>query len=538
MTNSMALSLEQLSVQAKIAKMQLSLQNKPLNQHLLLPQLTQFIEKVEYQHFDVYLLTANYPVIPYLNWLGFAQQHFELSSVEYLIGHFQANINGKYTFKSGALFDNPQQSCILSAQTLLQDEKLLDLIGKMISNRCFSTRWLLNDEQAQNIQPHFRHKQIRFDRTIIITGDYESLQAICYLLPSLAQKCADEINEADHIAELKAETLPAFKDFIQTSFKTQLTDEQLNSLIWAQARLVEEQNWFSLDLTYLKRLFSRLNPNFSQADVELAVQDINGFNSSSRLYNFEQILKNTIKVDFSGEVVGQINGLTVVETALAEFGEPSRITANIFVGEGDIGDIERKSELGGNIHAKAMMILSSFVSRAFAKNEPLPISSNIVFEQSYHEVDGDSASLAELYALLSAISNVPIRQNVALTGAIDQLGNVLAVGGVDLKIEGYYVLAKLKAPMQTHHIIIPHANVTHLNLSSDILNAVSQGSLKIHAIKHVTEAADILTGLPAESDDGESLFAKVREELEHFGQELEQSRSILKKLALFFTKSR
>ncbi len=536
MNRSQSLHAEQLSVQAKISRMQLALHSEPISQYLLLPQLTQFIEKVKKRNFDIYLLAANYPVEDYLSWLNFDKQHLELNTIEYLIGHFQANINGKHTFNSGAIFNSDSQFCILPAHALIQDEKLLSLVAKVIENRCLSTRWLVNDEQANNINRQFRHKQLPFNKTVIISGDYETLQTICYLLPSFAQRCAGEITEADHIAELKIDTLIAFKQFIQTHILAKLSDDQLSSLIWALSRLVEEQNWFSLDLTYIRRLVSRLEPNFTQADVELAVQDINGFNSSSRLYNFEQILKDTIKVDFTGEVVGQINGLTVVETALSEFGEPSRITANIFVGEGDIGDIERKSELGGNIHAKAMMILSSFVSRVFAKNEPLPISSNIVFEQSYHEVDGDSASLAELYALLSAISNVPIRQNVALTGAIDQLGNVLAVGGVDLKIEGYYILAKLKAPTQTHHIIIPHANMSHLNLSSEVLNAVSQGSLKIHAIKHVTEASEILTGLPAESDSEESLYAKVRHELEHFGQELEQSRSFLRKLAFFFTK--
>lgn len=541
-TTSTLLAPEQLTLHAKIDNMQLAYRTAELNPYLLLPQLSQFVERVIQADFDVYMLATHYPVKDYLGWLGLSFFAPQQTAMDELLGYFTTEPSQRVTFKPGLLFNTTSQTILLDANDLLQDSKLLDIMGKIIRNRHLSSRWLMHEDTGTVTHNKYRHQKLKFDKQVILTGDYEAIQNVKFILPALSKLSCDEITEADQITELKIETVTAFNHFMtyyisQNNLKIDLSAEQTQHILWALARLIEEQSWFSLDLSYIKRLLSRLPKNFIGSDVELAVQDINGFNSSSRLYNFEQILKNTIKVDFDGEVIGQINGLTVVETALAEFGEPSRITANIFVGEGDIGDIERKSDLGGNIHAKAMMILSSFVARIFAKNVPLPISSNIVFEQSYHEIDGDSASLAELYALLSAISNVPIKQNVALTGAIDQLGNVLAVGGIDLKIEGYYVLAKLKSPAQVHHVIIPHANIGHLNLSSEILNAVSQGSLQIHAIKHVNEAAELLTGLPAESETQVSLFDKVREELEHYGQELEHSRSFLKKLALFFRKN-
>ncbi|WAJ71388.1 S16 family serine protease [Catenovulum adriaticum] len=541
-TTSTLLTPEQLTLHSKIDNMQLAYKTAELNPYLLLPQLSQFVSRVIQADFDVYMLATHYPVKDYLGWLGLSFFAPKQTASDELLGYFATEPNHRVAFKPGLLFTTNNQTILIDANDLLQDSKLLDIVGKVIRNRHLSSRWLMTEDTSNVTHNKYRHQKLKFDKQIIITGDYEAIQNVKFILPSLSKLTCDEITEADQITELKIETVTAFNHFMtyyisQHKLEIDLSIEQTQNILWALARLIEEQSWFSLDLSYLKRLLSRLPKHFIASDVELAVQDINGFNSSSRLYNFEQILKNTIKVDFSGEVIGQINGLTVVETALAEFGEPSRITANIFVGEGDIGDIERKSDLGGNIHAKAMMILSSFVARVFAKNIPLPISSNIVFEQSYHEIDGDSASLAELYALLSAISNVPIKQNVALTGAIDQLGNVLAVGGIDLKIEGYYVLAKLKSPSQVHHVIIPHANIGHLNLSSEILNAVSQGSLQIHAIKHVNEAAHLLTGLPAESETEVSLFDKVREELEHYGQELEHSRSFFKKLALFFRKS-
>lgn len=541
-TTSTLLTPEQLTLHSKIDDMQLAYKTAELNPYLLLPQLSQFVSRVIQADFDVYMLATHYPVKDYLGWLGLSFFAPKQTAMDELLGYFATEPSHRVVFKPGLFFNTDSQTILLDANDLLQDSKLLDIIGKIILNRQLSTRWLMTEDTSTVAHNKYRHQKLTFNKQVIITGDYEAIQNVKFILPSLSKLTCDEITEADHITELKIETVTAFNHFMtyyisQNKLDINLSIEQTQNILWALARLIEEQSWFSLDLSYLKRLLSRLPKHFIASDVELAVQDINGFNSSSRLYNFEQILKNTIKVDFSGEVIGQINGLTVVETALSEFGEPSRITANIFVGEGDIGDIERKADLGGNIHAKAMMILSSFVARVFAKNVPLPISSNIVFEQSYHEIDGDSASLAELYALLSAISNVPIKQNVALTGAIDQLGNVLAVGGIDLKIEGYYVLAKLKSPSQVHHVIIPHANIGHLNLSSEILNAVSQGSLQIHSIKHVNEAAQLLTGLPAESETEDSLFNKVREELAYYGQELEHSRSFLKKLALFFRKS-
>lgn len=194
--------------------------------------------------------------------------------------------------------------------------------------------------------------------------------------------------------------------------------------------------------------------------------------------------------------MGQVNGLTVVSVAGVEFGEPSRITATIHYGDGDIIDIERKSELSGNIHTKGVMILSAYLAHHFARHEPMSVSATVVFEQSYHEVDGDSASLGELCCLISALADVPFKQSVALTGAIDQFGQVQAIGGVNEKIEGFFDLCALRGLDGSHRVLIPESNQKQLVLRPDIVQAVEQGQFHIHTVDHVDEALSYLCDMP------------------------------------------
>ncbi len=199
-----------------------------------------------------------------------------------------------------------------------------------------------------------------------------------------------------------------------------------------------------------------------------------------------------------GAVVGQINGLSVIETlgSSYEYGEPVRITASLRVGgDGDVIDIERKAELAGQIHAKAMMIINGFLTKEFGAEQPLPVSASLVFEQSYSEIDGDSASLTGLCAVISVIAGVPIRQDLAVTGAVDQFGDVQAVGGVNEKIEGFYRVCRLHGFTGTQGVIIPSSCVEQLVLRPAVVNAVRAGKFHIFTVNHVTEAMKLLTTL-------------------------------------------
>jgi predicted ATP-dependent protease len=220
---------------------------------------------------------------------------------------------------------------------------------------------------------------------------------------------------------------------------------------------------------------------------------------ADRLYRrFHELVEtNTIRIETTGSQVGQVNGLSVVSIGGIDFGRPSRITARIQLGRGQVLDIERETELGGPIHSKGVLILSAFLGARFGAKRPLALNASIVFEQSYSGVEGDSASSAELYALLSAIADVPINQALAVTGSVDQRGQVQAIGGVNDKIEGFFDVCKLTGLTGDQGVIIPAANVRNLMLRSDVVDAVAAGSFHIHAIDHVDQGIELLTGLAA-----------------------------------------
>ncbi|NTW52602.1 MAG: AAA family ATPase [Chlorobiaceae bacterium] len=233
----------------------------------------------------------------------------------------------------------------------------------------------------------------------------------------------------------------------------------------------------------------------------------------------EAMMRGTILIDTDSEKVGQINGLAVYSLGDKSFGHPCRITARARLGKGEVIDIEREVEMGGPIHSKGVMILSGFLGARYAADQPLSLSATLVFEQSYSGVEGDSASSAELYALLSAISGLPIRQWLAVTGSVNQYGEVQAIGGVNEKIEGYFDLCVGRGLNGRHGVLIPASNVTNLMLRSDIVKAVESGLFSIYPISHIDEGIEILTGISAGEPDAEGAWpqgtvnAKVFERL-------------------------
>ncbi|MGI9408286.1 MAG: Lon protease family protein [Hyphomicrobiaceae bacterium] len=220
----------------------------------------------------------------------------------------------------------------------------------------------------------------------------------------------------------------------------------------------------------------------------------------------ETMIRNTILVDTDGEVAGQINGLSVLSLGQFAFGRPSRITASVRVGAGRVTDIEREVQLGGPLHSKGVMILWGYLASRYAQNVPLSLAASLVFEQSYGGVDGDSASSAELYALLSALSEVPIKQSYAVTGSVNQLGEIQAIGGVNEKIEGFFDLCKAKGLTGRQGVLIPSANVKHLMLREDVVEAVREEKFAVHSVESIDQGIEILTGQPAGTPDADGQF--------------------------------
>ncbi len=215
----------------------------------------------------------------------------------------------------------------------------------------------------------------------------------------------------------------------------------------------------------------------------------------------EAIHRNTLLIETSGHAVGQINGLSVFELGNTLFGQPTRITATVRLGEGEVVDIEREAKLGGAIHSKGVLILSALIGARFGAQRPLSLHASLVFEQTYGGVEGDSASLAEACALLSAIAAAPLSQSLAVTGSINQHGTVQVIGGVNEKVEGFFATCRQRGLTGAHGVILPAGNIEHLMLSDEVLQAVERGRFHIHAVTALDEAMTLLTGLPAGAVD-------------------------------------
>lgn len=212
--------------------------------------------------------------------------------------------------------------------------------------------------------------------------------------------------------------------------------------------------------------------------------------------HIELVLSGVRLIDTEGMRIGQINGLSVISFGDVWFGQPSRITATVRAGAGRIVDIERETEMGGKLHTKGVLILSSLLSAWYGDAQPLSLAASLVFEQSYAGVDGDSASTAELCALLSAIGRVPLKQSLAITGSIDQLGDIQAIGGINEKIEGFFDVCKARGLTGEQGVILPQSNVQHLMLREDVVQAVAAGTFHLYGMTELADAMTLLTGLP------------------------------------------
>lgn len=258
----------------------------------------------------------------------------------------------------------------------------------------------------------------------------------------------------------------------------------------------------------------------ARADVEQAIAAQIRRADRLRERSHETILRGILHIDTDGERVGQVNGLSVFQLGDFSFAQPSRITANTRLGEGELLDIQREVKLGGSIHSKGVLILSSFLASRYAAEQPLPLSASLVFEQTYGHVEGDSASVAELCALLSSLANVPIRQSLAVTGSVDQFGRVQAIGAVNEKIEGYFDICSRRGLTGSQGVLIPAANVAHLMLRRDVVEAATAGRFHVYAVETVDQALELMTGIAVGVPDAEgrhpegSLNGRVAQRLE------------------------
>lgn len=398
-------------------------------------------------------------------------------------------------------------------------------------------------QEGKTLTPFFTPEATPIKLKLILVGDRLDVAEFQMLDRDMSERI---FLRADLVSEVNIEEeLPDYLQYLAWLRERwnllDFTPAALAALCRHASRLCDHQEWLSLSEVQLSAIMRMADSLARELEADVVTDEhIRGAleEQDYRLnYLVEQsdqgVIDGQILLQTDGEEVGQINGLSVIQVSghPYDFGEPVRLTATVHLGDGDVADIERKAELAGHIHAKAMMIIHGYLSNKFGAENPSPLSANLVFEQSYHEIDGDSASLTGLCALLSALARQPIYQHFAVTGAVDQFGNVQAVGGVNEKIEGFFRVCKIHGLTGKQGILLPGTNAQQLNLSDEVIAAVEAGQFHIHPVDHVEEAIELLTGCVAgEPDMPDTLFGRIQQRLDELNGTEAVKRGVLRRL--------
>jgi lon-related putative ATP-dependent protease len=359
---------------------------------------------------------------------------------------------------------------------------------------------------------------IPLDLKLILFGDRLLYFLLAAFDPELAEHfkvLADFEDDADRSSESEATHARVIATMLAREGLKPMEREGVGLLIEHCARMAGHASKLSLLVAEIRDLLAEADHwasdagrgAIASADVRKAIEQRIDRNSRLRDRMQESILKEVALVATSGVHVGQINGLSVVELGGFTFGRPTRITCRVRPGSGKVVDIEREVELGGPTHSKGVLILSGFLAGRYALDTPMSLFASLVFEQSYAGVEGDSASCAELLALISSLAEVPLRQDLAITGSVNQHGEVQAIGGVNEKIEGFFDICRERGLSGSQGVVIPEGNVQHLMLRRDVVDACAAGRFSVYAIGTVDEGVALLTGLAAGERDGQGAYA-------------------------------
>ncbi len=375
---------------------------------------------------------------------------------------------------------------------------------------------------------------IPLDLKVVLLGDRELYYLLYEMDPEFAglfkvvadfeDEMARSVENDTLFAQMMASTIEKYKlmDFdkgaiarvIEHSARTIEDSQKISLHMGNMADLLREASFLAK-----KEKHQLVNREHVQTAISLREQRLDRLRSQI----YQQIERNIIDISTDHSVIGQINALSVLGIGGFSFGQPSRVTVSARYGDDNIVDIEREVDLGGDIHSKGVLILSGYLGRTYASDNPLSMSASIVFEQNYGEVDGDSATVAELCALLSSIANIPMKQSIAITGSMNQMGQVQAIGGVNEKIEGFFDICCLTQLSGEQGVIIPATNVQHLMLRNDVIEAVKAGKFHIYSISHVNQALALLSGMDAGEYDPEQGFpentfnARVMAQIQKWG---------------------
>ncbi|MRS13681.1 AAA family ATPase [Enterobacteriaceae bacterium RIT691] len=443
--------------------------------------------------------------------------HAEWAEAEQLFGCVR-QFNGEISLQPGLVHQANGGVLILSLKTLLSQPVLWMRLKNIVSRQRFD--WLAFDDSRPL---PVTIPSMPLSLKVMLVGERESLADFQEMEPELCEKAIyseyeDTLQIVDdetqkiwcqwvwhiaHALNLPGPAADAWSLLIQEG--TRYTGDQQTlplSPLWIGRQLREAAAFCEGSAFTAEQLSTMLNQRqWREGYLAERMQD--------------EILLEQILIETDGEQIGQINALSVVEFPghPRAFGEPSRISCVVHIGDGEFTDIERKAELGGNIHAKGMMIMQAFLMSELGLEQQIPFSASLTFEQSYSEVDGDSASMAELCALISALAGVPVNQSLAITGSVDQFGRAQPVGGLNEKIEGFFAICQERGLTGKQGVIIPSANVRHLSLAQDVQQAVEAGEFSLWAIDEVADALPLLTQLPWDIEGQTSLLQTIQERI-------------------------
>ena len=434
-----------------------------------------------------------------------------IGRVEY-ISQMGTLITNFTLIKPGALHRANGGYLVLDAHKLLTHAFAWEGLKRALKSREIkiqSLEQMLSLANTVSLEP----ESIPFEVKVVLTGE----PRLYYLLRALDLEFDQLFKVAADFARTAKRENGNMRDYarmiatVQSECDARPLDRgAVGRMIEEASRAADDAEKLSLHLGDMRDLLSEANywarkddsKTIAVEHVEKAISKQDYRQDRYRELMQEQVLRGIKMIDTEGERVAQVNALSVLQTGRYRFGQASRITATARLGRAGVVDIEREAKLGGDLHSKGVMILSSYLAHHYAANQPLPLAASLAFEQSYGTVDGDSASAAELCVLLSALGEIPLKQSLAVTGSINQLGEMQAVGGVNEKIEGFFEICQSRGLTGEQGVIIPAANQVHLMLHKDVREAVEEGKFGIYPARQVAEVMQLLSGLkPGKADD-------------------------------------
>lgn len=441
-----------------------------------------------------------------------------------LVGKFEyenefGTMTTDYTMIKGGLFHQANGGyLILQAKDILANVQSWEALKRIVRTREINIE-NMKEQMGLVAVSAIKPEPIPLDIKLILVGS-EHIYQVLYEYDEDFRKLFKVKVDFDDEMELNDENVKRLSQFISSFCGRENSPHfhrtAVSKVVEYSTRLVEDQNKLSTRFNEMAEILSEsatwakveksklVRAKHVKKAVEEKIYRSNKYDKRLQEY----ITDGTIMIATSGKEIGQINGLTILDVGDYAFGKPTRITANTFMGESGIVNIEREIEMSGTSHTKGVLILSGYIGQKFAQQMPLSLAASLCFEQLYSGVDGDSASSAELYAILSSLSEIPISQSIAVTGSVNQKGEIQPIGGATAKIEGFFELCKYRGLDGSHGVIIPHQNTKNLVLNEEVVKAVKDEMFHIYPVKKIDEGIEILTGVKAGKKNAKGEYPK------------------------------